>query len=236
VLGVTSVSGKVPPVVVAGDKKAKVSLVVAVRNDTASDFNGPVVVSVFASQDAAADTGDDLIVHSDKQMKLKAGQTRNVKLNTPLSSVAAGTYTLLGAVTMDKLTSFVPGASLEVQTPFVHLVSGGPAAPLKKPITPGKKATLTVPLRNDGNVATAKTPGTYTLIFSSDGSEAGAAYQTAATGKIALKPHQFKPQKVSFFVPVGSLAAGLYTVLVKVSADLNDTNGQIVGTLPVAVV
>ena len=47
-------------------------------------------------------------------------------------------------------------------------------------ITSGKKASLAIPLRNDGNVPTTKSPATYTLIVSTDGTEAGAVFQTTA--------------------------------------------------------
>ena len=211
-------------------------MLVVVRNAGGSDFNGAVTVSVLASQDAAADTGDIALAHSDKRLKLKAGQSKTVKMKASLASVPAGNYTLLGTATANNLTSFVAGPSVNVQAAFVHLVSGGAATPPKKPIVAGKKATLSVPLRNDGNVATTKTPATYTLIFSSDGTEAGAVYQTTSSGKLSLKPGAAKAQKVNVVVPAGSLAAGTYTVIMKVSAELNDTNGQILTAIPATAV
>jgi len=94
-----------------------------------------------------------------------------------------------------------------------------------------------VPLRNDGNTPTTKTPATFTLVFSSNGTEAGTVYQTTATSRIALKAHQSKPQKLTFTIPASaSLPAGTYTLILKLNAELNDTNGQVITTLPASVV
>jgi hypothetical protein len=235
VIGVSSVVGKIPAVVIHGDAKAKGAVAVTVRNDSGSDFNGPVAVSVFASQDAIADVADVAVAQSAKPLKLKVGQTKAVKFKLALANLPEGSFTLIGAATVDNLTSSANGPSLSVQAPFVHLVNGG-AAPAVKPITGGKKASLAVPLRNDGNVPTTKSPAAYTLIVSTDGTEAGAVFQTTAAGKLALKPATAKPQKLSLTFPAGSVLPGSYTLIVKVNAELNDTNDQIVTTLPVTFV
>ena len=221
--------------ILTGDAKAKGAVAVTVRNDSGSDFNGPVTVSVLASQDAIADVADVAIATSAKPLKLKAGQTKAVKFKLALATLPQGSYTLIGAATVDNLTSSANGPSLSVQPAVVHLVNGG-AAPAAKPITGGKKAALAVPLRNDGNVATTTSLATYTLIVSTDGTEAGAVFTTTAIGKLALKAATAKPQKLSVTFPAGSVPPGSYTLIVKVSADLNDTNDQVVTTLPVTFV
>jgi hypothetical protein len=235
VIGVASVVGKVPTVIITGNAKAKGAVAVTVRNDSGTDFNGPVSVSVLASQDAVADVADVSIAQSAKPLKLKAGKTKAVKFKLALATLPQGSYTLIGAATVDNLTSSANGPALSVQQAVVHLVNGG-AAPAIKPITGGKKAALAVPLRNDGNVSTTKSPATYTLIVSTDGTEAGAVFTTTAVGKLALKPASAKPQKLSVIFPAGSVAPGSYTLIVKVNAELNDTNDQIVTTLPVTFV
>jgi hypothetical protein len=211
-------------------------LSVTVRNDTNAAFNGPVTVAILASTDATADAGDVALAQSDKRLKLKPGQTKVLKFKPSMASLPQGTYTLLGAATVDNLTSAATGPALNVQAAFVHLVSGGTATPPKKPITAGKKTTIAVPLRNDGNVATTKTPATYTLAFTTDGAGGTATlFQMTVTGKVSLKAGQTKPQKVSFAVPAGSLAAGTYGLAIKLSAELNDTNGQPLVAVPVTV-
>jgi hypothetical protein len=188
-------------------------------------------MAVLASQDAVADGGDVAVVQIDKRLKLKVGQTKTVKLKASLAAVPQGSYTLLGTATATNLTSFAAGPALQVQAAVVHLVSGGTATPPKKPITAARKTTIAVPLRNDGNVATTKTPATYTLEFSTDGGSSS-VFQMTSTGKISLKPGQSKPQKVSFVLPAGSVAAGTYSLVLK----LDDTNGQVVDIVPVTVV
>ena len=65
--------------------------------------------------------------------------------------------------------------------------------------------------------------------------EAGAAYQTTSTAKLNLKPGASRPQNVRFALPAGSVPAGTYTLIVKVSTELNDTNGTILLSIPVTV-
>jgi hypothetical protein len=232
---VTSVTGKAPAVAIAGDKKAKGALTMTVRNDSGVAFNGPVTVAALASTDGVADTADVAVAQSTKGLKLKVGQSKAVKLKLALSSLPPGSYQLIGVATAGDLSSSVAGPSLSVQAPFVHLVgTGAPAAP-GKPITPGKKAVLSIPLRNDGNVPTTRTPATYTILLSADGTEATAVYQATVTGKINLKPGAARPQKVGLTFPVGAFPNGTYAMLVKVNAELNDTNGQVIAALPPAV-
>ena len=234
-IGVASVAGKVPAVVISGGAKAKASVSVTVRNDSGADFNGPVNVSVLASTDGIADVADVAVAQSAKTYKLKAGQTKAVKFKLAMAGLAEGSYQLLGAATVGSLTSAAAGPAVSVQAPVVHLVSAGPAAPAK-PITLGKRASLAVPLRNDGNVPTSKSPVAYTLIVSTDGTEAGSVFQTTATGKVNLKPAAARPQKLSVTFPAGAFAPGGYTILVKLNAALNDTNGLVVASIPVAIV
>jgi hypothetical protein len=233
-VSVAAVTGKVPPAVIGGDKKAKGSLVVTVRNDSGADFNDQVNVAILASSDAVADVADAALISSPKTMRLKAGQSKAVKLSVSLMNLPEGTFTLLGAATANGLTSSAAGPVLSVAAPFVRLTAGT-AAP-GKPIALGKRASLAVPLRNDGNVPTTKTPVTYQIIVSNNGIEAGAVFQTTATGRVAIKPAAAKPQKLAITFPAGAFDAGSYTILVKLTAELNDTNGQTLAAIPVTFV
>jgi hypothetical protein len=225
---VTSVTGKVPAVIVTGTK-VKGSVSVTVRNDTDADFSGPVTVSVLASTDAVADNEDASIATSSKTLKLKAGQTRVVKLKlSSLPTLADGTYTLLGTAAANNLTSSAAGPTTAVQAPFVRLatVSGAPVLPSKRVVL-GRPATLTFRLANEGNVATTAAPATYTLIVSFDAVEPGNVYQTTATGRLNIRPGRDGLQKVRVTFPAGAFAAGNYTVQAKLQAELNQTNDTI---------
>lgn len=224
-----------PAHVIGGNAKAKASLAVIVRNDSGIGFTGMVDVAVVASTDGVLDAGDVALAHSDKPLKLKVAQSKAVKLRVSLASLPAGQYTLLGSATTANLTASTAGPAVSVETPFVHLIGTGAVTPATV-LTPGRRTTLPVPLRNDGNVATSNVPATFTLIFSTDDTEAGGVYTMTLAGKVSLKPGVAKPQKLATTIPAGSVAAGMYVLLVKLSADLNDTNGQIVAQIPATVV
>ena len=68
------------------------------------------------------------------------------------------------------------------------------------------------------------------------GTEAGGVYSTAAAGGVTLTPGAAKPQQLSLAVPpAGTLPAGTYTLLVRLSAELNVTDGQTVALIPVTI-
>jgi hypothetical protein len=232
---VTGVSAKVPDVVIAGSKRAKGKLAVTVRNDGGSDYKGVANVAILASSDAIADSADVALGQSSKKMNLQAGRSKVVKLRASLEALPQGGYTLIGVATVNNLSSSKAGPSLSVEAPRVHLVEGAVPPSPGKPIPIGGKGTLRVPLMNAGNVATTKTPATFTLVVSPVGSQTP-IYQTTATAPLKLKPGASRPQKVNVVIPAGALAAGSYTVSVKVDAALNDTNGQVVTALPVTLV
>ena len=119
-----------------------------------------------------------------------------------------------------------------MRSPFVRLTGLPAAAPNEKPLTFGKRATFTVPLQNAGNVPTSRTPATYSVIVSRDATEAGQVFQTTAIGRINLKPGTNRPQKLVVTFPPGSFPAGSYTLIVRLSAELNQTNGETVALIP----
>jgi hypothetical protein len=203
---------------------------VTVQNNSGADFNGPVQVAVHFSSDGVLDASDPVLVQSAKPMKLKNGQAKPVKFRVPLNTLPEGQFTLLGSATVSGLTASSAGPSLTVADPFVRLL-GVPGAG-GKPITLGKRASLSVPLQNAGNVPTTRAPATYTLLVSTDGTDAGAIFQTTAVGKLGLKPGASRPQKLSVTIPAGAFAPGAYTLIVKVNAELNETNGQTVALIP----
>jgi hypothetical protein len=93
-------------------------------------------------------------------------------------------------------------------------------------------AKFSVTLTNGGNVPTTKIPATYSLIVSTSTDPSDQVFTTTALGKISLKPGATKPQKFTVTFPPGSFAAGSYTLIVRISAELNDTNGQTVAVIP----
>jgi hypothetical protein len=239
VLVVTALTPRnLPATAVTGQKAKQGILGFTIRNDTGAAFAGPVTLTVHASGDAVLDGGDAQVATLTKTLKLGVGATgKPVNVKVRVSDLPAGQQVLLATATANQLQSTMAGPTVDVQAARVSIA--GPSTPVQvvKPLTLGKRATLAVPLQNTGNVATTKTPATYTLQFTTDGTEAGEVFETTASGKLSLKPNAgLKPQKVSLTLPAtGTLPAGSYTVLVRLNAELNDTNGDVVARLLVTV-
>lgn len=237
----TVAASRIPVVVISGGggKSPRGTLAVTLRNESGGAFVGLVIVAIRASSDAVLDAGDAQLVTVPKTLKFRAGATgRPIKLKVPLGALPAGQQTLLATATANNVTTTgAPGPTVSVEPARVNLVGlpgAGPAA--GKPLAVGKRATLSVPLQNTGNVATSRAPATYTLVFTTDGTEAGKVFETTSVAKVSLKPGASKPHKLSLTLPPAtSLPAGTYTLLVRLSADLNQTNGETVALLPVTI-
>lgn len=229
---------KISAAILGGGKASQGTLSVTVRSDSGS-FSGPATVAVHASADGVLDAADTQLAALARTFKLGVGATaKPVNLKVPLGALPAGHQTLLVTVTATGVAATVAGPTVRVEPAHVNLVGlsatgGGPT-----PLALGKRATLAVPLQNTGNVATTKAPVAYTLLFTTDGTEAGTVFSTTAAGKVSLKPGAgTKPQKLTLTLPpAGTLAAGAYTVLVQLAAELNVTNGQTVALMSVNVV
>jgi hypothetical protein len=73
------------------------------------------------------------------------------------------------------------------------------------------------------------------LIVSTSADASNQVFTATALGKIRLKAGATKPQKLTVTFPPGSFAAGSYTLLVRLTAELNDTNGQTVAVIPFSI-
>lgn len=232
-LGVSGVTGRVPTVVVAGDRRARGAVAFAIANNTEAAFAGPVTFAAFASDDTRQDASDVQLVAVTRNLKLKAGASRTMRLKFQFpQTIPAGEKNVLVTAAADGTLDMAVGPAVSVQAPFVRLTGLPAAAPAARPLAFGRPARFAVPLQNDGNVPTTKTPATYTLVVSRDETAADELFQTTATGRISLKPGASKPQRLSATFPPGAFAAGSYTLLVRLSAELNQTNGETVALIP----
>jgi hypothetical protein len=203
-------------------------------------FAGPVTFAAAASADNLPGPADTPLATVSRNVKLKAGASKTIKLKVVFpADLSEGTKTLLVSATANGLRANAVGPTVSVQEPFVlitGLASSSPS-PLARPATFGKPVKLSAPLQNAGNVPSSKTPATYTLIVSTDGTGAGKVFETGATGRISLKPGSSKPQKLAVTFPAGAFAPGTYTLIVRLAnAELNQTNGQTVALMPFAIV
>jgi hypothetical protein len=237
-VSIASVTGKFPPLIIAGTKKARGTVMVTLTNASSSSaFAGPITLIVVSSGDSNADAGDTALGTLTKNVKLKAAGSKKLKVKAVFpASAETGTRTIVATASFaGQLSDQAAGPQVNVQAPFVHLTGSTTPAPLATPLTFGLPAKLSIPLTNGGNVPTTRTPVTYTLIVSTSTSASEQVFTTTALGKIRLKPGASKPQKLTVTFPPGAFAAGSYTLLVRLTAELNDTNGQTVAVIPFSI-
>jgi hypothetical protein len=234
-LAISNVTGKFPSTVVAGTRAARGTVTFTLSNVSSDTLEaGRFVFIASASSDQVEGPNDLLLLETQKQVKLKPGASKKIKLKVsfPADAPTGQQFVVVsGGVNGVTATGATPTA-VTVQAPFVRITGSNVPAPVTKPLTFGKPAKLSVRLTNEGNVPTTKTPATYSLIVSNNGTPAGQVFSTTALGRINLKPGATKPQKLSVTFPPGSFAAGSYTLIVRVNAELNDANGQTVALLP----
>jgi hypothetical protein len=194
-------------------------------------------VSARSTGVSASDTGgvpaNVELMRTTKNFKLKPFSQKIVKLKLAVpASLPEGDMALSVSVsTNDGRRDTALGPAFRVAAPVVRLVGTVATAP-GGGLVFGKRAKLKVPLRNDGNVPTTKTPVTYQLIVTATEDDAATpVFQTSASGRLNLKPGKSKPQPLSVTIPQASFPPGNYFLHVKVDADLNLTNGQTLVTL-----
>ena len=233
-VSLTDVLAALPAAIVVGDKKAGGKLSVTVRNDSEDELL--VDVGIYDSADGAYDASDRKIAHQKKPLKLSSGASKTVKFKPSLRDVVAGNRTLLVVATVGATHRATVGATIDVAPPLVRLTGSTSPFPRVMPLRFGKKVSLSISLSNEGNVATTKALAEYSLIVTSDGTEATSISQRAAVGKLKLKPGTTRPQKLSGIFEAGAFAAGSYVLIVRLmSAELNDTNGETVALIPVRI-
>jgi hypothetical protein len=237
-VSISSVTGKFPPLIIAGTKKARGTVTVTLTNvSSSSAFAGPITLTVVSSGDSNADAGDTVLGTLTKNVKLKAAGSKKLKVKAVFPPGAeTGTRTIVAtAAFAGQPSDQSAGPQVNVQAPFVHLTGSTTPAPLAKPLTFGLPAKLSIPITNGGNVPTTKTPATYTLVVSTSADASDQVFTTTALGKIKLRPGATRPQKLTVTFPPGSFAAGSYTLLVRLTAELNDANGQTVAVIPFSI-
>lgn len=238
-LAVTGVVGKVPPVVIAGDRRARGSIAFTVASSTGEAFAGPVVFSAYVSDDANQGPADAQLVTVTKTLKLKAGKARTMRLKFKFpETIPEGDQQVLVTATPVTVTPVVEapatgvGPPVSVQQPVVRLIGLPNAGPTPIQLIFGKRARFTVPLQNTGNVPTSRNPVTYTLNVSTDGTAEGTVFTTSSAGRVSLKPNASRPQKLTVTFPPDAFPAGSYTLIVRLTAALNETNGDPVALIP----
>jgi hypothetical protein len=241
-----AVSG-MPARVIGGDRTAKAAVAVTLTDVGEQDFSGPVTVTLFASTDNIADANTDTkLAEVTKKLKIKGNAAaKPLKLKVQFPAVAAdGDYFLVAqasgsGVSGGTTSAVAQGGAVHIERPFVDLVVSG-AAPTPLTLTLGKKASLAIPLTNNGNVA-AKGSVNLDLLLSVDGMEASGVPLATVPAKVSINPGASKTVKVKLTLPTTGATPGGSFLLVRLSgvgplADLNASNGALLTPIPLTLV
>jgi hypothetical protein len=239
-ISVTSIDARrLPPALVAGSTTPRRPIAVTLRNDTDLPFSDTVVLAAFASSDATLDAGDTKLAEISRPLHLAAGRTRTLKLMLAPDAFPAGDATLIASATAAGATDSSVGPQVSVRRPFVRLTSraaSAPTAPPAAPVSPGKPVRLAIPIKNDGNVATAPTPATFRVDVTAaadDGSGENVVASASVTSKLRIPPGTTRRVKLAVTFPAGAFPPGAYPRRGTVNAENNETNDTLLLTVPI---
>lgn len=240
---VSSVDAAIAPVVVGGDKKAKGKATVLLSSNAADKISGNLTINVFASTDGAVDAADLLLGTTKKNVSLKPGQTKSVKVKLLAPATSADTDFLILANAGGTSVGQAP-AGVRIEQPRVELI-GLPSSFGPQAWSFGKKVKLQLPIQDAGNTD-AKGNVHLELFASTDGTTNPATSFLLAdipAAKASIKAQANGSIKTAFTLPdafPAPFAAGNYTLLARLTAnaplaDLNTTNGQVVASVPFSI-
>jgi hypothetical protein len=231
-----------PTSLVAGSATPRRPVAVTLHNETDLPFADSVSVALHASSDATLDAADTKLVELVKPLRLRAGQSRTLKLMLSPNAFPAGDATVLASVTASDATDTATGPQVSVRPPFVSLASrpaSAPTAPAATVAHLGRPVPLFISISNDGNVPTALTPATFTVAVSTDGSAENVVSSQNIATKLHIAPGQTRRVKLTPTFPAAAaaaaaaFAAGDYQLRVTLNAESNQTNDTFLVTLPV---
>ena len=241
-LTATVISGKLPATAVAGTV-SKTPLSVVITNNGTTVIKGKIVIQLFISTDGAVHANPAPLKSITKAINLKL--KKSVKVLLPKFTWPAGTngsYFIVANVNATNIGSEVTHAdnfavstkAVAVAPPFVdiqNLWNGAVPAGIKA----GKRVSLTIALKNLGNVNVSKS-GTLKILASTDGTVGNSVALASPTVHFAAGPQKKQTLHVSFKVP--AIAAGTYKLLVVVpnvalDTDAGDKNVTSTGTFTI---
>ena len=217
---------RLPEKIIAGQRNARGRVKVVLRNEGTMPAAAAVTVALLASADAAPQPGVDVALgRLARRVKLAPGKSRAfvvpVRFTDP---TATADYLLLASAAGEGVSvkNVVSGlAPLRIEAPTVALVAQPPAAPpAPLQLSPGGRLSLTVPLVNQGNVASSD-PVNVELRASPDGTLANSVLLTTLPKRrLAIRPGATKPLLLSFRLgKSAAISPGLYTLLARLGAS-----------------
>jgi hypothetical protein len=194
-----------PDTVFAG-ARAKVNQVVTVTSLVGYELREPVTVKLYASTDTALDARDVEVAEVTKTLRLKPLGSGVIPVKTAdFPAMRDGPYLLLAkASSPTGVSASAVGLSpAVVASPSVDL-SASFGAPLPTKLTPGRKATVRLLVRQEAGNVPAKGAASVAVYASPDGAlpASGAPLATVPV-RLSLKPGRSKQYRLRFLVPEG---------------------------------
>jgi hypothetical protein len=203
------------PSAVVGGQKARAKVTVVLTNQSAQLVSGPVSLSLYVSGDEALGTGDAPVAQATKNLKLKPGRSKKVRMRVAsFPAVTDGSYRLLAQVVAPDGTANLAAApsAVTIAAPFVDL-RGSFASGVAGALKPGGKGKAVLRVENLGNIP-AKGLASVSLYASTDAAVGGPDDRLLATLplKVNVKPGKAKGYRLKVGLPV-DLAAGSYFLI-----------------------
>jgi hypothetical protein len=221
-LQATTLTGAVPPSLIAGAKEKLKPLLLTVTNGGTAPAAGTVSVRVVASVDAVADANDAVVAEEPRvKLKLQPGQTKVLKVKVgSMPAVADGDYRLLAMVDaagvlperLESNNAAALAAPVHIAAPFVDVGVAGPT--LTGKLAAGKKATLLLTTRNDGNQAVKGAQPVRVRLTTDPANPAAVSREFNTTLKLGLKPGATRTLRAKVALPA-DLPGGSYFVVVE---------------------
>ena len=235
--------GIVPPRVVGGTRQKVRPLLLTVTNNGNQPAAGAVTLRLLASDDAIPDAADAVVAEIPGQkLKLAPGKSKNFKLKVgAFPAIPDGDYRLIamidaGGVLPERLESNNVAAlstPVRIAAPFSDLGVSAPV--LTGRLAAGKKASLAVTLRNDGNQPATGAAPVRVRLTADPANPAAPAREVRTTFKLNLKPGASRLVRAKLTLPA-DLTPGSYFVAIELlTPDADASDNVATGEAPVTV-
>jgi uncharacterized delta-60 repeat protein len=223
---VTHLVSTLPASVVGG---AKGTATVQVNESGSDVASGVVTIQLFASPDAALDSGLTPFGTFPESIKLKTGQARTFKLKYAFpAGVADGDYFLVANIDTGSIqqlnavdTVAASASPVRIAAPFVDLAGSG-LTPVGS-VLPGKPGTVSFSITDNGNVP-AKATVPVELLASVDGTVGNGIMLASPALALNLPVGATRNFHEKFTMPTLSSGSYFLVAVVDPSNTLNDPN------------
>ena len=225
----------VPTTAVAGTS-VRGSIRVTLTNTTGSAITAKraSVVRVYATRTGQIDSASLLVGTRAGRVRLAAGGAMTLTVAVRSAALTAGDYQLLAEATdaAGDVVAATEGPALTVAPPTV-LLTATVAAVAPATLTPGRPATVTVTVADDGNVSAAG-PLSFDLGLTTDGTTVAVPLATVSR-RVTSRPGHTVDLRLRFRVPPNATPGAAYRTLLTLSRDDAAVVGTTVGTVIVTV-